>query len=137
MRRINKTMRVNKSSSRRRCRIRNVKWNKKNREIERVQIGKSRHIEMILLGQHTELNVILSMCRVLRFTLYFFKFTVEPKSLERSAGIEIVVAACPLAAKDKGLMQFLAMCLVASQNMHSLLFKYCFHFTESNLLFFT
>ena len=75
------------------------------------------------------------MCRVLRITLYFFEFTVELESLERAAGTEVMIAVHSLVAKDKGLVQFLAMYLVAPQNMHSLLFKHCFHFAGSNLLF--
>ena len=88
---------------------------------------------MILLGQHIKLNTILSMCRVLRITLYFFKFTVEPKSLERVADAEVIVADHPLAIKDKGFVQSLTMCLAALQNMHSLLFKHRFHSARSNL----
>ena len=89
---------------------------------------------MILLGQYTKLNAILSMCKVLRITLYFFEFAVEPESLEEVAGVKIMVADCPLAAKDKGFVQSLAMCPVASQNMHSLLFKHRFYSAGSNLL---
>ena len=88
---------------------------------------------MILLGQHIELNAILSMCRVLRIALYFFEFTVEPKSLEGVTGAEIIVTDHPLAAEDKGLMQFLAMYLAAPQNIHSLLSKHHFRSAESNL----
>ena len=133
---INKTMRrtrVDKSNSRKRCRIRDVEWNKRNREMKRVYIGKSRCIESILLGQHTELNAILSICRVLRIAFYFFEFAVEPKFLERVTGAEIIVADHPLAAKDEDLVQSLAMCPAAPQNIHSLLFKHYFHSARSNL----
>ena len=125
--------RVDKSNSRRRCGIRDIRWNKRNREIERIWIRKSRHIETTLLGQHTELNAILSMCRVLRIAVYFFKFAVEPKSLEGVAGVEIMVVAHSLAAEDKGFMQFLAIYPAAPQNMHSLLSKHRFHSAGSNL----
>ena len=57
---------------------------------------------MTLLGQHTKLNAILSMCEVLRIALYFFEFAVELESLERVAGVEVIVAAHPLAAEDEG-----------------------------------
>ena len=87
---------------------------------------------MTLLGQHTELNAILSMCGVLRIALYFFEFVMEPKSLEGVAGAEVMVADCPLAAKDEGFVQSLAMCPVAPQNMHSLLFKHRFYSARSN-----
>ena len=126
--------RVNKSNSRKRCRIRDVRQNKRNRKIKRVQIRKSRCIELTLFGQHTELNIILSMCEVLRIAFYFFKFTVESKFLERVVDVEITVADHPLVAKDKDLVQSLAICLAASQNMHSLLSRYCFHSIRSNLL---
>ena len=101
--------RVYKSNSRKGCGIRDIRWNKRNREAERVWIRKSGCIETILFGQHTELNAILSMCRVLRIALYFFEFTVESKSLEGVTGAEIIVTDHSLAAEDKGLVQFLAM----------------------------
>ena len=135
-RRINKAMkrtRVDKSNSRERCRIMNIRWNKRDREVERVWIRKSGYIKLTLFWQHTKLNAILSMCKVLKIALYFFEFTMQPKSLESMTGIGIVMAAHPLAAKDEGLMQSLAMCPVAPQNMHSLLSKHCFHSTGSNL----
>ena len=88
---------------------------------------------MTLLGQHTKLNAILSMCGVLRIALYFFEFVVESESLEGVTGAEVVVAARPLAAEDEGLVQSLAMCPAASQNIHSLLSKHRFHSAESNL----
>ena len=126
--------RVYKSNSRKGCGIRDIRWNKRNREAERVWIRKSRHIEMILLGQHTKLNTILSMCRVLRIALYFFKFAVEPKSLEGVTGAEVIVTNYPLAVKDEGLVQFLAMYPAAPQNIHSLLSKHRFRSAGSNLL---
>ena len=101
--------------------------------MERVQIRKSGRIETILLGQHTKLNAILSMCEVLRIALYFFEFAVESKSLEEVADAEIVVAAYPLAAEDEGLVQSLAMCPATLQNMHSLLSKCHFCSARSNL----
>ena len=74
------------------------------------------------------------MCGVLRIALYFFEFAVEPESLKGAAGAEVMIADCSLAAKDKGLVQSLAMCLVALQNMHSLLSRCHFHSARSNLL---
>ena len=59
---------------------------------------------------------------------------MEPESLERVAGIKVMMADHPLAAEDEGFVQSLAMCLVALQNMHSLLFKHHFHSARSNLL---
>ena len=100
--------------------------------MKEVQIKKSRCIEIILLGQYTELNAILSICKVLMIALYFFKFTVKSKSLEKVEGIEDVVADHPLTAEDEGLVQFLAICLAAPQNMHSLRYHFCF--IKSNLL---
>ena len=88
---------------------------------------------MILLGQYTKLNAILSMCKVLRITLYFFEFAVEPESLEEVAGVKIMVADCPLAAKVKGFVQSLAIYPVTLQNMHSLLSKHRFYSVRSNL----
>ena len=73
------------------------------------------------------------MCRVLRIALYFFKFAVELKFLEEVAGAEVIVAARPLAVEDDGFVQFLAICLAAPQNMHSLLSKRRFHSAGSNL----
>ena len=58
---------------------------------------------------------------------------MEPESLEGVAGAEVVVAAHPLAAEDEGFVQFLAICLAAPQNMHSLLSKHRFHSAGSNL----
>ena len=58
---------------------------------------------------------------------------MEPKSLERVADAEVIVADHPLAIKDKGFVQSLTMCLAALQNMHSLLFKHRFHSARSNL----
>ena len=126
--------RVNKSNSKKRCGIRDVRWSERNRKVERVQIRKSGHIETILLGQYTKLNAILSMCEVLRIALYFFKFAVEPESLEGVAGVKIIVTDRPLAAKDEGFVQSLAIYPVTLQNMHSLLFKHHFYSARSNLL---
>ena len=70
----------------------------------------------------------------LRIALYFFKFTVKLEFLKSATSVEVMMAACSLAAEDKGLGQFFAMCPVALQNMHSLLSRYHFHFVRSNLL---
>ena len=59
---------------------------------------------------------------------------MELKFLESAIGVEVMMAACSLAAEDEGLGQFFAMCPAALQNMHSLSSRYHFHFARSNLL---
>ena len=58
---------------------------------------------MTVLWQYTELNAILSMCRVLRITLYFFEPAVKLKFLKKVADTEVMISAYPLIAENKGL----------------------------------
>ena len=88
---------------------------------------------MTVFWKYTELNAILSMCRILRIALYFFEPAVKLKSLKKVANIEVMISAYPLTAENEGLEQSFAICLAASQNIHSLLSKYCFCFAESNI----
>ena len=90
---------------------------------------------MTLLGQHTKLNAILSVCRVLRIAYYFFEF---PEDLEVLAGFEkgatvVAVEAHPFAAEDNGLGHSLAICPTFLQNMQSFKSKHCFRSTGVSL----
>lgn len=67
---------------------------------------------MILLKYIIKLNVILSVCGVLRIALYFCEFVVKSEFLEGITDAKVIEVAHLLAVEDKGLGQSFAMCLV-------------------------